>query len=227
MAPYIKSKRWATPERIRLLELLAGGDIDAQAIEIAICKKDPWYFLVNHVNTENSHAEINPFQPFPDKPHLFYLTRLWETERRMIVPKSRQMSVTWLFCALYLWESMFFPSRLTVFSSKTEKDAIHLIQRTKFMHERLPKFIREMTPCIALQTELKFKNRSTIHGIPAGADQVRGLTLSGVFVDEGAFQDQMKPMLAAAIPTLGKSGRITLVSSASPSFFQMLMEDQE
>ncbi len=196
-------------------------------MEVAMCKKDYWRTLMLWFETEDSHNEENPFQPFPDKPHLFFLTRQWETERRLLVPKSRQMSATWLFCALYLCDSIFLPSRFTIFSSKKENDAIHLIERTALMWQRLPKFMREMNECTQLQASLKFANRSVIKGVPAGADQVRSLTLTGIFSDEMAFQEEAAPMLAAAIPTLGKNGRITCVSSAGPSYFAELISDSQ
>jgi hypothetical protein len=183
--------------------------------------------------TEDTHSKESPFQAFPDRAHLFYLTKLWQTEKRILVPKARQMTVTWLFCALYLWKAIHFPSRLIFFVSKKEEDADGNILRALSIYERLPKFYRDYCKGIHkgnspyTYCNLRFDNRSRMWGIPSGGDQMRQYTASDIFSDEGAFQEELKEGLASAIPTLGKHGGIAIVSSAAPSHFQDLVFDVE
>jgi hypothetical protein len=228
---YQKSERWNSVERIKWLERLK-VDEEAQAVEIARCKKDPWYWLMHYVYTEDTHNRDKPFQKFPDLPHLFYLTRIWQEERRLLVPKSRQMSCTWLFCALYLWDAIHYPSRMTFFVSKKEVDSDSNVQRALVMYEKLPRWYRDFCPPADKKTpytfcQLKFANRSRIWGIPSGGDQMRQYTASGIFLDEFAFLDEVKEQLASAIPTLGRHGRITGVSSPAPSYFGDLVFQNE
>lgn len=180
------------------------------------------------MRTENVHSKSGQaFESFPDKPHLYYLTELWIRHPRLLVPKSRQMSATWLFCGLYLWESLFFPSRLTFFQSKKEEDANANVERAHAMYTRLPEFMQLWNPASLTFCNLKFKrNRSRIWAIPQGAAHARQYTVSGYFADEMAYQEEMDLVLAAVAPTLGEKGRFTGVSSAAPSYFQLLCFDK-
>lgn len=181
--------------------------------------------------TEDTHNRSKPFQPFPDSPHLYYLTQAWIHSPRLLIPKSRQMSVTWLFCALYLWEAIHFPSRLTFFVSKKEESAHDNLERVKLIYDKLPKFYRSYCPGVnkggdpLTYCRFQLENRSKLIGVPAGPEQLRQYTASGIFSDEAAFQEQLKDSIAAALPTLGHDGRITMVSSAAPSHFGDLVFD--
>ena len=76
-------------------------------------------------------------------------------------------------------------------------------------------------------TRLSFyEHDSEIRAIPQGADQVRSYVYSGLLVDEAAFQDQFQEAYAAMLPTIEGGGRLTLVSSANPSFYEDLIKDK-
>lgn len=192
------------------------------------CQRNPWYWIRAWVLTEHVHGkEGEPFQPFPDKEHLWYLTQIWLLDKRVLVPKSRQMTATWLFCALYLWDAIFFPSRLSFFQSKREEDADANLERAWAMYNHLPKFMRLWQPAKRTYCHIKFsRNRSHLWAIPQGAEYARQYTCSGYFADEMAFQIQMDEVLAAVNPTLGTKGRFTGVSSAAPSYFKSLCFDE-
>lgn len=146
---------------------------------------------------------------------------------RLIIPKSRQMTVTWLISALYLWEAMFFPSRLTFFQSKKEEDSDANLERVFTMYQRLPEFMQIWNPAVKTYCHLKFKrSRSHLWAIPQGANHARQYTVSGYFADEAAFLEEMDTVLAAVGPTLGEKGKFTMVSSAAPSYFEMLVFDK-
>ena len=137
------------------------------------------------------------------------------------------MSVTWLFSALYLHDALFNSSRLTFFQNKKESDADANIKRAFTMHSRLPIWMQEWQPVKQTFCSLHFpRSRSEIKGVPAGAHHVRGFTATGVFEDEMAFTDECDEVLAAIKPALGKTGRFTGVSSASPSYFKSLVFDE-
>lgn len=140
------------------------------------------------------------------------------------------MTVTWLITALYLWDAMFFASRLTFFQSKKEEDADANLERALAIYLHLPEFMRNWQPLTGNKKtfcHLRFqRNRSHLWAIPQGADHARQYTCTGYFADEMAFQDEMENVLAAVGPTLGDNGRFTGVSSSAPSYFQHLCFDQ-
>ena len=218
---------WRSQKDLEWLMVLQSGNKSAQEIELARCKADPWHWLIHWVETEDAQNKEQPFQPFPNDLHLQVITYYWMRELFLLVPKSRQLTITWLCCALYLHDSMFFPSRLTFFQNKKEDDAEANLKRTETMHSRLPIWMREWQPIQQTYCRLYFpRSRSEIRGVPAGAHHVRGFTATGVFEDEMAFTEECDEVLAAIKPALGKSGRFTGVSSASPSYFKQLVFDE-
>lgn len=219
-----------TPERLTFLKALMDGNQKAIHLELVKCAKDPWYWLMNWVLTENTQYKgLTPFESFPDKPHLYYVTRLWERENRLIIPKSRQMTMTWLIVALYLWEAMFQASRFTFIQSKKEEDADEALERGFVMYQRLPVFMRNWQPLVGgkkTYCHMKFqRSRSQLFAIPEGPDHARSFTPSGYLSDETVFQDNVEKVLSAAIPGLGIRGKLTMISSAGPSVFEQLAFD--
>ena len=67
---------------------------------------------------------------------------------------------------------------------------------------------------------------SEIWGIPQGGDVIRQHTGSGLFIDEAAFQPDLESALGAAQPMLKGGGRLDIVSSAEPGYFEELVEDR-
>ena len=166
---------------------------DLQVVEYELCKRDPWHWLTMWAYTVDSHDKKSPIKRFPKQKYLKRLTEIWLDEPLLLVPKSRQMMVSWLFCALYLWDTQFFPGRLNFFQSKKEEDADSLIRRSKFIYDQQPSFLRRFranpsnlgkhTYC-----KLEFPEiQSMIRGIPQGGDQIRMHTSSGIFSDEMGF----------------------------------------
>src|SRR5665213_898471 len=92
-------------ERVTFLRALSQGNQSAINLELAKCKKSYWRFLTNWVTTEDQSDIDQPYKLFPDKPHLYAIAAFWLNERFLLIPKSRQMSVSWLMCGLHLWEA--------------------------------------------------------------------------------------------------------------------------
>lgn len=182
--------------------------------------------------TENAHAKgSETFERFPDLPHLYYLTMVWFHYNRLIVPKSRQLTVTWLFVALYLWDALFHSSRLNFIQSKKEEDADSTLDRAEAIYDHLPLFMREWQPLTGgkkTYCHMRFqRNRSHLWAIPQGPDHARQYTCTGYLSDETAFQEGVDGLLAAVLKTLGERGRMTMVSSAAPSYFELLTFDKQ
>ena len=136
----------------------------------------------------------------------------------------------WELGALYLHDAMFFPSRLNLIQSKKEEDADEVLERIFVMYDRLPAFMKSWQPLAGNRKThclMKFsRNRSRLIAIPEGPDHVRSLTPTGLFSDETVYQDDVEKMVAAASPALGDHGRLTMVSSAGPSYFENIAFDR-
>jgi hypothetical protein len=149
------------------------------------------------------------------------------TEPLLLIPKSRQMLVTWLYVSCYLWDAQFHYGRLNFFQSKKEEDADRLVQRAFFIYEHQPDWIKAIFPAEYSYCHIRFKKgKSEIWGVPQGGDQIREYTSSGIFSDEMAFQTQAEDAYTGSLPTIKGGGRFTGVSSANPGFFHYLTENR-
>lgn len=230
------SQNWTPSRGTFLRELVRNPEL--QAIEKERCARNPKYWIWGdgsrhngYVYTLDPHDKENPTKHFPRKPHLEYLVDLWVRSPLLLIPKSRQIMASWLFTALYLWDTQFFKGRYTYFQSKKEEDSDYLVRdRAGFILQNEPSFLwpegfnpeKHISYC-----SIKFEsNRSYIDGIPEGGDQIRSKVPSGILSDESAFQPQFKEALEAAKPCVDGGGRITCISSANPGFFEELVNER-
>jgi len=200
-------------------------DKDARSLEMELCKRDPLHWLYTWCWTLDSHDPIHKIKRFPEKKYIRKITELWLTEERLLIEKSRQMMISWWFMALNLWDCMFHEGRLSIIQSKKEKDANKLILRAWFIFKRLPNWMKpkhNFTYCNLIFPEIE----SEILGIPQGEDTARMHTASRFTMDEMAFQTQAEGAYTAAKPTIDGGGKFLGVSSANPSFFELLVNDK-
>lgn len=194
-----------------------------------LIRKDPWEFL-KAVRTKDQVDIMSPIKNFPvHKQYLKLYTRIWMAEKKIAVPKSRRLMMTWTNICLYLWDTMFHTGRDNAFVSKKEDDSNELIEKANFVlnnlnPEILPKELLPRSECTF--NKLKFPEiDSKLQGFPQGADQLRQFTFSGIFFDEAAFMESAEDAYAAALPTIDGGGKMTMVSSAAPGFFRRLVFD--
>ena len=202
------------------------------APEILRYAKDPWAFLSECCFTRDQVSRTEPIKAFPREwDYLRLYCRLWQDHPRLAVPKSRRMFMSWCNIGLYLWATLFSEGQDFAFVSKKEDDAAELVKRAEFIYDHIPesRFPRSLLPrkeTKAKPSALIFPEiNSKIQGFPMGADQLRSYTFSGILGDECAFWEDGEKFYSGAAPTTEGGGRMTLVSSRSPSFFQRICYD--
>lgn len=219
---------------------------ELQDIEWALCshpETGAYYWLTHWAKTLDTHDKDNPIKEFPnDKEYIKIIVDIWIKEKLLLITKSRQMMLTWLMVALYLWDAQFHKGRLTFFQSKKEEDADDLIKRAKFIYDQEPKFLKRYKDGNSFK-ELKCNPQnkgqhvyckmifpdihSEVRGIPQGGDVIRMHTASGILSDEIAFQPEAENAYTAAKPTLSSQGRFTGVSTAEDgTFFENMIFDK-
>lgn len=192
-------------------------------------RESAWDWATECVVTQDQADIKNPIKDFPNKEYLKLYFEVWEKEPLLAVPKSRRMFLSWATIALYTHDTIFNVGRHQGFVSKKEEDANDLVLRAKFILDNMKKKLpSELIP--------KYKHRychlefpdinSKIQAFPSGADQIRQHTLSGMMFDEIAFWPDGEETYGAVAPLLEKNARITLISSAAPSFFKRLVFDE-
>jgi hypothetical protein len=214
--------------RVQKLELI--GRLEEK--ERRRCAKDAEYWLFKYAKTKDEHDPTIAAKPFPEKAYIRELVRFWLASRMNIIEKSRQQMCSWVLCSLYLWDAQFGTNRLSFLSSKKEEDSDRLIQRCFTVWTNQPAFLRRAHPAEYSFCHLKFRRPDEVlpygelWGIAQGPDIIRQHVGSGLFIDEGAFQTDLESLIGAAKPMLSGGGRLDIVSSASPGFFQELVEDR-
>lgn len=198
-----------------------------------LAKRHPWYFLKHFTFTKDEHDPAIRYKRFPNKLYLRILCELWYRERSIAVPKSRQMIVSWTFQALGLWDTMFGTddesgevayNKATNVQSKKQGDADNLLDRQKLIYGRLHAMhlVEHGLPLMKHGIDKEWgsfcegefpETGGTIRAFPQGADIARQYTASYYIIDEAAFQVEAKKAHKAIKPTLGDTGRITLIST--------------
>lgn len=192
---------------------------------------DPWAWMCDVVWTKDAVDEKNPIKRFPKEfEYLRVFTRIWLAEKRIAVPKSRRMFMSWCCVSLHLWDALFHKGRNIAIVSKKEDDADEIVQRAEFILKNIkeadwpselrPQWTKTFNKIVFPQLD------SQIQGFPQGADQLRQFTFSRIMADEMAFWEKAREMYASTVPTLDGGGAITSISSAAPGFFKDLVHDE-
>lgn len=200
-----------------------------QQAEWEECEKDPWYFITTHCKTQDEHAATLGIETFrtidPSKWYLELLVRIWMKHHKLLVPKSRQIMISWIGVLLILYWCLFHEGQLWVIQSKKEEDADALCKRMFGVWERLPAWMRKRAPATLNKCKIHFPTlQNDVLGIPEGGDQIRSRTPSGILSDESAFQPQFAEAFAASQPAVHGGGRFMGVSSAKAGAFFELTE---
>lgn len=174
------------------------------------------------IYTTDERSETEPVKPFPSElPHVTKYIEILHDEPFVIVDKPRQMYISTATLLFMDWHCRFRPSRRWLFSKRTEDEAKEMLKdKLRAMHARLPAWVRQSVPLAPRPAErLNYLPNDFGGGggyILAVAENVadshaRGGTASGVFVDEGAFQDHLEEIIGASLPMCDK---VVMVSTA-------------
>ena len=142
--------------------------------------------------------------------------KAWLDERYTIILKARQLGFSTLAGAFCVWATYFYDSRKIVMLSRTERDAIKLLEKSKYGFNSLPEWMRLSGPIWdSKQTKLSFSNESSIESLPSGNEPARGESLWLVILDEWAFLPNPEGAWAAVEATVDLGGRVIGLSTAN------------
>lgn len=202
-------------------------------------RDDPWLFLKYCVLTFDEVDSENPIKPYPSHfMYLFFIVQIFKIARKLAIPKSRRMTISWTIIGLATWDVIFHKGRSWAFTSKKEEDAKELVERAEFIYDHIPPEMisKDLLPkpkngkMQSSPPVLEFPEiYSKIMGFPQGGDQLRQRGFSGILEDECAFQEQSEDTYAAAKPTIDGGGRMVKVSSRSikdKGFFKKICFDK-
>jgi hypothetical protein len=200
-----------------------------------ICRRDPLYWLMNHTKTRDDHWKekgTQPYARFPQKPYFPFLFHLLATSRRLFLPKSREMGLSWAVIGWAVHQCQWYPSTHAIVQSEKASKSIDLVSGrdlpgyARTLYDQQDEFLKVMHPLTKASDEmagdmLTWENKSSIQAVPGGADQIRQYHPAIFIMDKAAFMTEA----AASYDTAeAVASQIIVVSSAGPSWFgEMVM----
>ena len=168
-------------------------------------------FLRNWVMT--LHPLTGPLD-FPDYSYLKTLCGDLTGHRFVLIPKSRQMMISWLMCSLTLFRAL--DGGMHLLLSKNQFSADELLKRICFIYDRLPESLKLFT-VTRNKSELEISGRGRIISLPATEDAPRMHSPTSVFWDEMAFTYHADKIWTALKPCLDNGAHFTGVSTPNGS----------
>ena len=191
--------------------------------------RHPWLFIRDACLTQDE-ADGGKVKRFPDLPYLRHICETWQAHKMLAIPKSRRMMLTWLMLALHLHMALFTPRSAIFVQSKKAEDSDYLIRgsRLLFIYDSLPGWLKSFgLPSVTSKEFLvTFSNGSSVRAVSQGADQLRQYTATAVLCDEIAFWERARETWRALRPIIQGGGRVTLISSAAPGFFEAVVKGE-
>jgi len=188
------SKTQATEaHRLRAAELLSTLT-DSELAEAAFGVRVPTEreFIEACQIEDKETGTLVPFQLWPAQVEL--LPRL--AEKRLFALKARQLGITWLGLAHWLYATTFWGSRLILVARQTSEDATDAIHRLKVLRDGLPtewqaRIVRDR------RQSLTFANGSRFKALTTTKRMGRSHAAYGALIDEFCFFDAQEEELSA------------------------------
>lgn len=143
----------------------------------------------------------------------------WATERYSLTLKARQIGWSTLVAAHQFWLAYFKPDQNIIDLSRTEREAVLLLRKTKYGHANLPNWMKDRGPksLVEHQQRMAFDNGSQITSMPSASDPARGESATLIVVDEWAFLPNAEQAWSSIEPVADVGGRIIGLSTANGS----------
>ena len=183
--------------------------------------------------TRAERTEGMPGRAFGYKEYLDDLNTLYVNRRLIVIPKSRQLRITWWATAAFVWDSIRHSSRFTTLKSIDRKHSglgkLNLLWRVQFIVEHLPKCVRPRIVVRRKDMEIELPDSdSHFFASSQEGDVTRSYTPTGCLDDELAKQPYGEAGYHSIAPGLGGVGRyIALSTYTGPGdFFCRMVDDK-
>ena len=139
----------------------------------------------------------------------------WLNDRYSLILKARQIGFSTLVASFAYWAAQY-PDRPILMLSRTEREAIKLLQKSKYGRQFLPEWMKfRAGPYNETQTRIEFANSSYVESLPSASDPARGESAWLIVVDEMAFLPNSEEAWGAIEPVADVGGRVIMLSTAN------------
>lgn len=108
---------------------------------------------------------------------------------------------------------MFHKHKKVLIVSKTDRDAIEFLKRSKFAYNNFPDWMKQLWKAQMNEHRIEFPNGSTITSLPSTPNVLRSNASSLNIIDEAAFIQHMDQVWAAGYPTMQHGGSTIIIST--------------
>lgn len=142
--------------------------------------------------------------------------KLWLSSRYSLMLKARQLGFSTLVATFAFWNAFFYEDRPIVMLSRTERDAVKLLAKSKYGYRFLPEWMKFRGPPVNMtQTKMEFANESYIESLPSMNDPARGESVYLAVIDELAYLPNSEEAWASIEPIADVGGRVIALSTAN------------
>lgn len=180
------------------------------------CAASAPYFIVTHVRIYD--ATIKGWIPFDLWPEQTTSLKTIHESQLVVILKARQLGLTWLVLAYFLWLMIFHPSASVLVFSLRDTEAKFLLgdERWKGMFLRLPPDLKTDADGNPLSFQKDdehvrtLSNGSTIKAFPTSAGD--SYTATAALVDEADLVPDLNNLMGRVKPTIDGGGKLILLS---------------
>lgn len=191
-----------------------------QKIRDERCRQSALYWAQNWTATENPHYldQGLPFNShFPQKSYFGPLFQALGVEKRLFVPKTREMITSWSVMVHAAHQAQWFKAEVIVQTDSEEK-AKQLVGYADCLYRNQAPWLKSMHPLTREPSALaiEWKDGGRVFGIPKGENKIRMFHPTIYIMDEAAFLPEAEQCYNAAHPVCKQ---IIAISSAGPGWF--------
>lgn len=191
-----------------------------------------WFFLTEFIWTDypsKDDPSKRVVARFPNKEYLRKTLETFDQYQKVLVWKSRQLTMTWFCVAHFLYKAATNPNVEIIFQCDTEAK----VKETHFrkfdvMYARLDPFLKLV---FGEMKKLDMSREFTAHkaliiGTPSGADVIASRNPNHIFSDEMSLQKFQAQTIASSLPSVNEGGQFIGVATTKPdTFFMDLVND--
>lgn len=178
------------------------------------CSKDPIYFIETYMKITN--VDATGLVPFILYDYQRDMIDGLVNHRKNAFCLARQSGKSITICGFILWYIIFHETRTAAIIANKEMTANEILGRIQLAFKNLPEFLK---PTIIEHNKGSFQleNGSKVIASATSSDNIRGQSVSFLYIDEAAFVPKFDEFFSSVYPTIS-SGKTTKIAMTSTPF---------
>jgi len=184
--------------------------------EIEKCAESSIYFLKTYGHIIDANEGVFPFDLWE---HQKSSLNIFTSHRLIIILKARQIGMTWLMAGYALWKALFNEGANVILLSKNETAAGEMLGYIRFIHSKLPVFLK-VSKGHDQESLIEFPSiHSKIRALPAVSSAGIGFGQASLIVadewDLWENQDNVRRNYAEIKPMIDRAGQFIILSAVN------------